>query len=138
MSGMPNIITKDPVDRLSFCDTSSVNRVMFVWLASVSAEMYLKESSPFVNLSKLPSYPFLIMHPGSETFCEHGVDAFLTIKTDDTDFDMELKRTRYILSLEQLKENDYPVKCDCHGNKDLHQLVVNLMFQRFSDVCYRL
>lgn len=119
------MITKDPVDQLSFCNTDSVNRVMFVWLSCVSAEMYLKDSSAFVNLSKLPSYPFLLMHPGSETFCEYGSDAFLTIKTD-TDFDVKLRRTRCILSLEQLKENDYPIRCGCHGNKNTDQLVNNL------------
>lgn len=120
-----HLITKDPVDQSSFCDTSSINRVMFVWLSCVSAEMYLKDSSAFVNLSKLPSYPFLIMHPGSETYCEYGSDAFLTIKTD-ADFNVKLRRTRCVLSLEQLKENDYPIKCGCHGNKNLDQLVSNL------------
>lgn len=121
-----HVITKDPVEQSSFCDISSVQRVMFVWLSCVSADMYLKESgSAFVNLSKLPSYPFLIMHPGSETYCEYGSDAFLTIKTN-TDFDMKLKRTKCVLTLEQLKENDYPIKCGCHGNKNLDQLVSNL------------
>ena len=123
-----HIITKDPVDQSSFCDIGSINRVMFVWLSCVSAEMYLKDSSAFTNLSKLPSYPFLIMHPGSETYCEYGCDAFLTIKTD-TDFDVKLRRTRCILSLEQLKGNDYPVKCDCHASKNLDQLANSIDFE---------
>lgn len=120
-----HVITKDPVDQSSFCDISSVSRVMFVWLSCVSAEMYLRDSSAFVNLSKLPSYPFLVMHPGSETYCEYGSDAFLTIKTD-TDVDMKLKRTKCILLPDLLKENDYPIKCGCHGNKNLDQLASNL------------
>ena len=120
-----HLITKDPVDQSSFCDISSVSRVMFVWLSCVSAEMYLRDSSAFVNLSKLPSYPFLIMHPGSETYCEYGSDAFLTIKTD-TEVDMKLKRTRCILSPDLLKENDYPITCGCHGNKNLNILASNL------------
>ena len=120
-----HLITKDPVDQSSFCDISSVSRVMFVWLSCVSAEMYLRDSSAFVNLSKLPSYPFLIMHPGSETYCEYGSDAFLTIKTD-RDVDMKLKRSKCILSPDLLKENDYPIKCGCHGNKNLDQLASNL------------
>lgn len=123
-----HMITKDPVDQSSFSDTSSVNRVMFVWLSCVSAEMYLKNFSAFTNLSKLPSYPFLIMHPGSETFCEYGCDAFLTIKTD-TDFDVKLKRTRCVLSFDQLKENGYPVKCGCHAGKNLDQVVNNIEFE---------
>ena len=123
-----HIITRDPVDQSSFCDISNVNRVMFVWLSCVSAEMYLKNSSDFANISKLPSYPFLIMHPGSETYCEYGCDTFLTIKTD-TDFDVKLKRTRCILSLDQLKENDYPVKCSCHASKNLDQLANSIEFE---------
>ena len=123
-----HVITKDPVDHSSFSDTSSVNRVMFVWLSCVSTEMYLKNSSAFASLSKLPSYPFLIMHPGSETYCGHGCDAFLTIKTD-TNFNVKLKRTKCVLSLDQLKENDYPVKCGCHASKNLDQVVNNMEFE---------
>ena len=123
-----HMITKDPVDQSSFSDTSNVNRVMFVWLSCVSAEMYLKNSGAFANLSKLPSYPFLIMHPGSETYCEYGCDAFLTIKTD-TDFDVKLKRTRCVLTFDQLKENDYPVRCGCHASKNVDQVANNIEFE---------
>ena len=135
-----HLITKDPVDQSSYCDISNVTRVMFVWLSSVSAELFLKDSSAFTNLSRLPSYPFLIMHPGSKTFCESGCDAFLTIKTD-TDYEVRLKRTKCILSLENLKENDYPIKCSCHDNKNLDQVVSNMEIEEgeldaSSDVNY--
>ena len=120
-----HLITKDPVDQSSYCDVSDVTRVMFVWLSSVSAEMFLKDPSAFTNLSRLPSYPFIIMHPGSKTFCGCGCDAFLTIKTD-TDYEVRLKRTKCILSLEDLKENDYPIKCSCHDNKNLDQVVSSM------------
>ncbi|XP_065916815.1 uncharacterized protein [Dysidea avara] len=117
-SAARHVITKDTLDQLSFCDTSSVERVVFVWLSSVSAEMYLNQPSAFANLSKLPSYPFLIKHPGSETFCEPGRDAFLSVRSDKEDVDLSVLRTKCMLSLDLLKENGYPVRCTCHGEQD--------------------
>ena len=124
-SAARHVVTKDTLDQLSFCDTSSVERVVFVWLSSVSAEMYLSQPGTFANLSRLPSYPFMIKHPGSETFCEPGRDAFLTIKIDKEDIDLSVQRTKCVLSSDLLKENSYPLKCACHGQQDCSSSVSN-------------
>jgi len=117
-SAARHVVTKDTLDQLSFCDTSDVERIMFVWLSSVSAEMYLSQPGAFTNLSKLPSYPFLIKHPGSETFCESGRDAFLTLKIENENIDLSMERTKCLLSSDSLKKNGYPLNCACHGKQD--------------------
>ena len=127
-SAARHVITKDTLDQPHqslFCDISSVERVVFVWLSSVSAEMYLSQPGAFANLSKLPSYPFLIKHPGSDTFCEPGRDAFLSIKSDKEDVNPSVLRTQCLLSLHLLKENDYPVQCGCHVGENCSPAMSN-------------
>lgn len=120
---MGHPLLSEPLDGLD--ELKSDYRIVVIWLSMISADYFKNSPDHFPKVKSLsPCVVFDIEHPGSSRFVKLGLESFMMLPTSEdnplptppTSDAKPPEYWEYLLSLDQLTDNDFPNPSQ--GNND--------------------